>query len=209
MNEDIGLFEAIYSQRAVRHLKPDPVPEAVLIQLIEAAVKAPSGGNSQPWKFLIIRDEGIKRRIGHYYRQSWEKVYGAQSSSPPPLAPRVRRSATYLAENMHLAPALILACIEHNGGPTSMGRGASIYPAVQNILLATRGLGLGSALTTLHKGFEDEVKALLNIPDNVETAALLPIGYISEGDGYGPTRRRPVEEVTYWDSWGKHDGGQD
>ena len=209
MNKDIGLFEAIYSQRAVRYLKPDPVPEATLLSLIEAAVKAPSGGNSQPWKFLIIRDEELKKEIGRHYRESWERVYGAKSSSPPPLAPRVRRSATHLAENMHTAPALILACIEHNGGPTSMGRGASIYPAVQNILLAARGLGLGSALTTLHKGFEDEIKTLLGIPDNVETAALLPIGYIAEEDGYGPTRRRPIGEITFWDTWGQHGGSQD
>ena len=90
-----------------------------------------------------------------------------------------------------------------------MGRGASIYPAVQNILLAARGLGLGSALTTLHKGFENEIKTLLGIPENVETAALLPIGYIAEGDGYGPTRRRPVGEITFWDTWGRHNGSQD
>jgi nitroreductase len=209
MSEDIGLFEAINSQRAVRYLKPDPIPESTLLRLIETAVKAPSGGNSQPWKFLIIRDEKLKERIGRYYRESWERVYGAKSSSPPPLASRVRRSATHLAENMHRAPALILACIEHNGGPSSMGRGASIYPAVQNILLAARGLGLGSALTTLHKGFEDEIKTLLNIPENVETAALLPIGYIAEGDGYGPTRRLPVGDVTFWDNWGRRNGSQD
>ena len=209
MNEEISLFEAMHSQRAVRHLKPDPVPESMLLQLIESAVKAPSGGNSQPWKFLIIRDPELKKRIGSYYRESWERVYGAKASSPPSLAPRVRRSATHLAENMHLAPALILACIEHNGGPTSMGRGASIYPAVQNILLAARGLGLGSALTTLHKGFEEEVKALLDIPENVETAALLPVGYISQDDGYGPTRRRPVSEVTFWDGWGRSSDTQD
>ena len=83
-----------------------------------------------------------------------------------------------------------------------MGRGASIYPAVQNILLAARGLGLGSALTTLHKGFEDEIKELLGIPDNVETAALMPIGYIAEGTRYGPTKRRSVEDVTFRDRWG-------
>lgn len=209
MSKEIGLFEAIYSQRAVRYLKPDPVPEAILLRLIEAAVKAPSGGNSQPWKFLIIRDQKLKKEIGRHYRESWERVYGAKASSPPPLASRVRKSATHLAENMHTAPVLILACIEHNGGPTSMGRGASIYPAVQNILLAARGLGLGSALTTLHKGFEDEIKTLLGIPDNVETAALLPIGYIAEGDGYGPTRRRPVGEITFWDTWGSHNDSQD
>ena len=203
MSKEIGLFEAMHTQRAVRYLKSDPVPQETLLQLIESAVKAPSGGNSQPWKFIIIRDQELKKRIGHFYRESWELVYGAKSPSPPALTQRVRKSATHLSENMHRAPALILACIEHNGGPSAMGRGASIYPAVQNILLAARGLGLGSALTTLHKGFEDEIKSLLDIPDNVETAALLPIGYIDDGDGYGPTRRRPTSEVTFWDGWNK------
>ena len=201
MSKDIGLFEALYSQRAIRYLKPDPVPEETLLELVKAAIKAPSGGNSQPWKFIIIRDSELKRRIGEFYKRSWENVYG-DAASGPSLAPSVRRSATYLAEHMHEAPALIMACIQHQGTPTTMGRGASIYPAVQNILLAARGLGLGSALTTLHKGFEDEIKELLEIPDNVETAALLPIGYMTDGTAYGPTKRWPVEDVTFRDRWG-------
>ena len=101
--------------------------------------------------------------------------------------PRILRSATHLIEHLDDAPVLLLACIEHDGG-TNLTTGSSIYPAVQNILLAARGLGLGSVLTTFHKQYEDEVKGLLGIPDNVETAALLPIGYPAEGVGYGPTR---------------------
>jgi nitroreductase len=98
---------------------------------------------------------------------------------------------------------LILACLQRGDTPAAMAAGASIYPAVQNLLLAARGLGLGSVITTLHRRYEKEIKALLDIPDNVETAALLPIGYPEEGDQYGPTRRAPVSKVTYWERWGQ------
>ena len=97
---------------------------------------------------------------------------------------------------------LILACVEHDGSPGTMSRGSSIYPAVQNLLLAARGLGLGSVITSLHKQYEEEIKELLGIPQNVETAALLPVGFPVEGVRYGPTRRSPVEEVTYRERWG-------
>ena len=97
---------------------------------------------------------------------------------------------------------LILVCVVHSGSPTHMERGASIYPAVQNLLLAARGLGLGSVITTIHKRYEEEIKALLGIPKNVETAALLPVGYPAAGTRYGPTRRNPVEDVTFLDTWG-------
>ena len=202
MPEEIGLFEAMYSQRAIRLLKPDPVPEELVKKLIEAATKAPSGTNTQPWRFVVIRDAALKRKIGDYYRLSWDRAYGGRAKSPPPIDSRIRSSASHLAETIHEAPLLILACIEHDGSPSTMSRGSSIYPAVQNLLLAARGLGLGSVITSLHKRYEDEIKGLLGIPGNVETAALLPVGYPAEGVRYGPTRRDPVEAVTYWDRWG-------
>ena len=202
MPEKMDLFEAIYSQRAIRKFKPDPVPDELIRDLLEAATKSPSGANRQGWKFIVIRDADLKRELGGYYRRSWEVVYGAQASAPPPIHPRVKASAAYLAEHIHEAPVLVLFCLEHDGSPSSMGRGGSIYPAVQNFLLAAVGLGLGSVLTSLHKRFEEEVKGLLGIPDNVETAALLPVGFPAEGERYGPTRRDPVEQVTYWDRWG-------
>ena len=202
MPDDIGLFEAIYTQRALRYLKSEPVPEELIRMLIESATKAPSGTNRQPWKFIVIRDPDLKRRIGEYYLRAWEAAYGGATSSTPKLKSSIRQSATHLAEHMQEVPVLILVCIEHDGSPSTMVRGSSIYPAVQNLLLAARGLGLGSAITTLHKRYEDEVKELLGIPDNVETAALLPVGYPAEGVRYGPTRRYPVEEVTFRERWG-------
>ena len=203
MPEEIGLFEAIETQRAIRRFKPDAVPDEDIDRLIYAATKAPSGANRQPWKFIVIRDSVLKRSIADLYLRSWTASYGERAAPPPVIQPTVRASAAHLAEHIHEVPILILACIEHDGSPSAMGRGSSIYPAVQNILLAARGLGLGSVITTLHKRYEDEIKELLHIPHNVETAALLPVGYPAEGVSYGPTRRAPVEEVIYLDRWGE------
>ena len=201
-DSEIGLFEAMYTQRAIRHYTQEPVPDEIVRKLIEAASKAPSGANSQRWHFLVIRDADTKRRIGEHYWQSWEHAYGNQADTSPDIQTNVRSSATHLAETMADAPVLIMACIEHDGSPSTMSRGSSIYPAVQNLLLAARGLGLGSVITTLHKRYENEVKAILGIPDNVETAALLPIGFPQEGYRYGPTRRAPVDQITSWERWG-------
>ena len=202
MPEEIGLFEAIYSQRAIREFKPDPVPDELIHKLIEAGTKAPSGSNRQGWKFLVIRDVELKRRIGEYYNRARESRYGGGAAPPSNIPPRRQAASNYMAEHLHEVPVLILACVEHDGSPSTMSRGGSIYPAVQNILLAARGLGLGSVITSLHKQYESEVKALLGIPENVETAALLPIGFPVSRARYGPTTRAPVEEVTFYDKWG-------
>ena len=138
---------------------------------------------------------------------SWRRYTARRGATRCPTCNGFRtRTRAYCArrltliEHMDDAPVLLLACIEH-GGSTNLTTGSSIYPAVQNILLAARGLGLGSVLTTFHKQYEDEVREILGIPDNVETAALLPIGYPADGVRYGPTRRKPMEEVTHWDGW--------
>ena len=201
MPEDITLFDALYSQRAIRYFTDEPVPDETVHRLIEAATKAPSGGNRQGWKFLVIRDQDAKNAIANYYEKSWELAYGSENPNPPDIQSHVRRSADHLARHMAEVPVLIMACIEHDGEPSSMGRGGSIFPAVQNLLLAAQGLGLGSCLTSLHKRYEDEIKELLGIPENVETAALLPIGFPASNARYGPTTRAPVEEVTFRERW--------
>ena len=200
MSEDIGLFEAMYTQRALRRFKPDPVPDSVVQRLIEAATKAPSGSNKQPWAFLVVRDSEMKRRIGAYYRKAWDAAFGPGAQGENALAPRIRASAEYLGHHMADAPVLVFACIEHSG-TSSLTLGSSIYPAVQNLLLAARGMGIGSVVTTLHKRYDAEINELLGIPDDVATAALLPLGYPADGEAYGPTRRKPVAEVTHWERW--------
>ena len=201
MAEEIGLFEAIYTQRALRYIKPDPIPDELVKRVLDAGIRAPSGGNSQRWHFLVIKDPGTNSWIGERYKNVDRPVHVGPASRSEA---RASASAAYLGEHIHEVPVLILACVQHDGSPSDIGRGASIYPAVQNMLLAARGLGLASVLTTRpRRGFEKEIKELLGIPDNVDTAALLPLGYPGEGVHYGPTTRRPVEEVTHYERWGQ------
>ena len=207
MPERIDLFEAIDTQRGIRYIRPDPVPDELITRLLQAAIKAPSGGVRQGWSFIVIRDQETRRKIGDLYRT------GTRFVITPDMTAQQRRvyvAAQYLEDHMEDVPVFILACIQADPGTTVSG--SSIYPAVQNILLAARGLGLGSVLTTRQTRFEEEFKQLLSIPEDVVTAALLPIGYPAEGAHYGPTRRRPLEEVAYDDRWGKgwqhHTSGQ-
>ena len=206
MTGRIDLFEAIDSQRAIRRFKPDPVPDELITRLLQAAIKAPSGGARQGWSFIVIRDQATKDKIGELYRT------GDGFSITPDMTGQVRRvygAAQYLEDHMEDVPVFILVCIEANA--TGTFSAASIYPAVQNILLAARGLGLGSCLTTRQMRFEQDIKQLLNIPEEVATAALLPIGFPAEGVGYGPTRRKALEEVAFDGGWGNgwqaHDSG--
>ena len=197
MPDEIGLFEAIDTQRGLRQFKPDPVPDEMITRLLQAAIKAPSGGVRQGWSFIVIRDEETRRKIGDLYRT------GSRFDIRDDMTVqqrRVYRRAQHLEDHMEDVPVFILACIEGgSGGPVS---GGSIYPAVQNILLAARGLGLASVLTTRQSRFESEIKEMLGIPENVTTAAILPIGFPAEGVRYGPTRRRPLEEVAFDGHWG-------
>jgi len=198
MAEGIDLFEAIDTQRAIRYFKPDPVPDELITRLLQAAIKGPSGGIKQGWGFIVIRDQEIRRKIGDLYRT------GSNFDIRPDMTAQERRvytAAQHLEDHMDEVPVLILACIEAAPGATVSG--GSIFPAVQNILLAARGLGLGSALTTRQTRFEAEIKSMLGIPENVATVALLPVGFPAEGSRYGPTRRRPLKEVAFSDRWGE------
>jgi len=205
MADDIGLFEAIYSQRAIRKLKPDPVSDELIHKLIEAATKAPSGGNTEPWAFVVVREQATKDKIAAWYLEGWERTYVAGTDSGKNLPDNMKRvygAADHLARNMAAVPVLILVCGKNaprQAGAHSGGYYGSIFPAVQNLLLAARGLGLGASLTTLHKFHEQDIKALLGIPDSVETIALVPVGH--PRGRYGPTTRRPVEEVTHFERW--------
>jgi nitroreductase len=203
----MDLFETIHTQRAIRRLKPDPLPDAVIRQILEAAICGPSGGNRQGWAFIVIRDHEIRRRLGELYREGFQELlkvpYYRDASTAPPESPagRMLASARHLAEHLHEAPVLILACVNTEGATPGLMMGASIYPAVQNLLLAARGLGIGSTLTTIHRFRNQQVKELLGIPPEVETAALIPLGYPLGKFGRPP--RKPLQEVTYLDRWGR------
>ena len=202
------IFEVIGTQRAMRRLKPDPVPEEHLRAMIWAATRAPNGGNVQPWRFLVITDPAIKQGLQEIYAAEWTKYRAAgDTAARPGMTDEQRRSMVrsydtgqYLADHLHEVPAIIIPCgflLPVNSGIAS---GSSIYPAIQNLMLAARALGLGTVLTTLHRHNEDAVRALLGIPENAHTAALIPVGWPLGRFGPGP--RLPVEAVTYWDHWG-------
>jgi nitroreductase len=204
----MDFFEAVTTQRAMRRLKTDPIPEATLRQIMEAAICAPSGGNRQGWSFLVIRDAAVRARLGELYRECWGELmkvpYYATATAEPPDSPvaRMLASARHLGEHLGEAPVLILACIAVDPGTTaSVITGSSIYPAVQNIMLAARALGIGSCLTTIHRFRDAQVKELLRIPAHVETAALIPLGYPLGKFGKAP--RRALGEVAFADQWGR------
>jgi nitroreductase len=199
-NTPISLFDAIHSQRAIRHFSTQPVSDEAIETLLRAAICAPSGGNRQPWRFLVMRDATLKRQLGQWYLAAWQTATAGMEVLSQPY-----RHGAALAQQMATVPVLILACIDHGTaepGPGPVTRGASIYPAVQNLLLAARALGLGTVLTTLHTQYEREIKALLHIPATVETAALIPVGYPAEGIRFGRARRRPLSEVVFHERWG-------
>ena len=170
MSEDIGLFDAMYTQRALRYLKPDPVPDDLVRKVIDAGIRAPNGGNSQQWGFVVIKDEATKRIIAEHYPATARPNHGEAST---PSEERAAASADYLAQHVMDVPVWILAVTHHPG--TDVHHGASIYPAVQNMLLAARAYGLGSVLTTrVRRGFEPQIREAIGLPEGWATAAMIP-----------------------------------
>lgn len=199
----MDIFEAMNTQRAMRRLKTDPVPDELIWRLLDAAVKAPSGGNRQPWNFIVIRDADTKAKIAEHYLDGWNSTYGPirEAAMASPATAKAFASADHLANHLAEAPVLIMATLDPGRTAPVTPPGANVFPAVQNLLLAARALGLGATLTTVYRTHEAEVKQLLGIPDNVETMALIPIGY--PAGKFGPVMRAPAEKVVYWEKWGE------
>ena len=206
--QEMGLFEAMYTQRQTTRFKPDPVPREAIDKVIEAATKAPSGGNNQPWHFFAITEKELISKIGKIYGELW---LGNRGTQPQPGESLAHQTARYLANHFHEVPAMILICVDHSripgyteGQTMERGRyGSSIWLAAQNLFLAARALGLGTRLTTAYMPREQEIKDLLGIPDYVETVALTPLGYLR--GRFGPTERRPLSEVSSYNRWGNRD----
>ncbi|MGH7841924.1 MAG: nitroreductase family protein [Candidatus Binataceae bacterium] len=212
----IDVYEAMRTLRAVRRLKPDPIPDVVLHRVLEAASWAPTGGNRQPWRIIAVKDAVRKAGLGALYQQVWAAFAPRYQTILPTLsAPardkteRMLRAGEHLAMNYGLSPVITIFCFnpaemaitDAKLGRVSVVGGASIYPAVENLLLACRAEGLGCVLTTLLCEREAEVRELLAIPEPWGTAAAIPIGYPLRR-GHGPITRRSVEELTFLDSWG-------
>ncbi len=208
MSEATGLFHIIHTTRAMRRLRPDPVPDELISKILEAGVCAPNSGNTQRWRFLVVKDPEIKRAVQVHYKRALDEFAGPRyaASAPPPGSSKARyhrqhTAVEYLTEHFHEAPVWIVPCIEHGADTPTRWAGASIYPAVQNMLLAARALGLGATLTTRHLRYAEESEAALGLPPGVHSYAIIPIGYPM--GNFGPVRRGDLGEFVYQDRWGE------
>lgn len=205
-------FDLVGQVRAMRRLKPDPVPLALIRQVLDAGVQAPSGMNLQPWAFVLIQDPGRKKWFAERYaaaiqsrmKLSRERIEQGRSGND-----RTLKALLYQMDHLHEAPYLLLVCGKRDWpfkvperervglAPPNYG---AVYPCVQNILLACRAVGLGAALTTMHQVFEDDLHAEFEIPEEYGVVVTMPIGWPM--GKFGPVRRKPAAEVTYFDRWG-------
>ena len=208
MADSTDVFDIIHTTRAMRRLRPDPVPDALIRKILEAGVSAANGGNTQRWRFMVIKDPAIKRAVQAYYKRAFDDVVGPRyrSSAPPPGMTQERfqrqhAAVEYLTEHFHEAPVWIVACLDEGSAAPTRWSGASIYPAVQNMLLAARALGLGSTLTTRHLLHEKQAEEALGLPPGVHSYAILPIGYPM--GRFGPVARTALSDVVFADKWGQ------
>ena len=216
---DMELFETIHTARSLRRLKPDPVPEALITQVLDAAIQASTAGNAQNWAFIVVRDPAVRRAVGAVYRKASEIAAAMYAAKGRPAHLTEAQFNRFMTTGMHLwehmgdAPVILIPCLHRPFVPPAEGvdraaelayaeriRGASIYPAVQNIILACRALGLGTTITTNHIRCEDELRTLLRLPDDVDSFAMMPIGWPI--DGFGPLSRKPLADVVHADGWG-------
>ena len=206
----MDIYEALYTTRAMRRVKTDPIPESVQAQILDAAIRAPSGGNSQTWRFLLLDDPEKKAALGPLYRdaleQLWKTIYAPRMAAmaADPDSPesrqmaRIAKSSNWLAEHFEEVPLFLFAFSQNDPS------GGSIFPAVWNAQLAARGAGVGSSLTSILGIFHDaEVKEILGVPADRGwvQACCVSFGYPLGRWGVAP--RRPVHEVAYRNGWGE------
>jgi len=194
----IPIGEAMFTQRAIRKFKPDPISDEQLKLVLDAASKAPSGGNFQPARFLVIRDRALIHAFGELYREAWwakrrdgpgwTRIEDIPKTEKSPLA------AAQLADEIGQAPVIVLAFAAVRGD-----LGHSVLPGVQNLLLTARALGIGTTLTTLHEDVMPRVYEMFAIPDSAQFYCCIPMGY--PRGRFGTTPRRPTSETTYWNEW--------
>ncbi len=196
---NMPLGEAIYTLRAIRRQKPDPLPEEDLHEILEAAIRAPNGGNAQNWHFLVLKDADTRAKFAELYREAWwakRKDEGVNGPEDLPPGKNPRQSAMKMANEIGNSPVIVMVCSTVKGANAR----ASVIPSVQNMLLAARCLGIGGTITTLHPTVDERIHQLLNIPDTAEVVYCIPLGY--PRGNFGPTRRNPLPQVCSVDRWG-------
>ena len=189
----MALGDAMFTQRSIRRFKPDPIPLADLQLIIEAAAKAPNGGNQQIARFLVVNDRTTIREFGPLYREAWWAKRRDEGFQGPDDLPARYQSAAGLADAMADAPCIVFALALHDGPANS------VIPAVQNLMLAARAVGIGSVPTTLHPSVMARFRQMFGIPEGVDFHFCVPLGY-PQGN-FGPTARKPTSETTFLDRW--------
>jgi nitroreductase len=200
------LDEAMRTQRAIRRLKPDPVDDALVLRLIELALKAPTGSNQQNWEWVVVKDRAVKERLGQLNMRAWS-LYGGigrRMYRDNPAMLRIMKAVEWQATHFAETPVVVVACLRGFRAawpPIATGSYyGSIYPSVQNLLLAARSAGLGAALITLPLWSTFLARRVLGLPWSVSPCAVVPLGWPL--GKYGPTTRRPVGEVVHVDRYG-------
>lgn len=200
---EMSLSEVIHNCRAMRRLESREVPEAVLLELIDAANQAPSGSNSQRARWVVVRDPAQKQKLADLNRKFAEPYIRPSLENPQTDAQgRMLKAVVWQMEHMHEIPALIVACFDYEEKVEGLGiyrQAGSVWPGIQNLLLTARSLGLGAAPTTLALRDQDELREALKLPDTFAALCLIPVGYPK--GRFGPVRRRPVEEIMRFDHW--------
>ncbi|MGW4339756.1 nitroreductase family protein [Rhodococcus koreensis] len=198
-----SVLEILGTTRAMRWFTDEPVPEELIRTLVWAATRAPSAGNSQGWDFLVVTDAEKRRQVGEAIKPLLDRVRASESD---PANPHLRPGSLNLMENMHRIPLLLFVCgreVYPRASPRTDMMYSALFGATQNILIAARALGLGAAMTTFHSEFEDTIRQLFGIPDDVYIGALVPIGWPARP--FGPVRRKPLSEIVHRDHWSHRD----
>lgn len=195
----IPLGEAMFTQRAIRRFKPDPIPDDVLEDIMQATIRAPNGGNNQQWRFILVKDAALRGKLAALYREAWwAKRADAGIMGPEDIPPgkSSMRSAMRMADEIGIAPVMALVCATSQGAQAA----GSVIPSAQNMLLAARAFGVGGTIATLHPVVEQRVHDLFGIPDEAQVVYCMPLGY-PRGE-FGPVQRKPLPEVCAVDGWG-------
>ena len=197
---DMSLGEALFTQRAIRRFKADPIPDEVMRDIMEAAIRAPNGGNTQQWHFIVVQDPEMRGKLAELYHEAWwakRKDAGINGPEDIPPGKSPMRSAMRLANEIGNAPVMVLVCATAKGSAAA----GSVIPAAQNMLLAARAFGIGGTIATLHPLVTDKVHELFGIPETAQVVYCMPMGY--PRGVFGSVRRMPLSEVCSTDRWGK------
>jgi nitroreductase len=205
----VDIYEALYTTRAMRRVRPDPIPQPVQARILDAAIRAPSGGNAQDWRFILLDDPAVKAQLGPLYRDSirqlWATAYadGIERARNAPHEPesvsllRIVASAQHLADHFEEVPLFLIA---FSRGDRS---GGSIFPAVWSAQLAARADGVGSALTSVLGGFHGpEALEILGVPADRGWTMACCVSFGYPTGRWGVAARRPAHEIAYRNTWG-------